>query len=181
MSSTLMKLAKLYKEIREAFDFQNVESIEIKKINKFRYESIDGKLEVNFKDAAEIALLPDFLDNVTAVYNVEYKVNNRDDQAYKTDYREFIGILKGVKIAIEDFIDAVHPHVLLIASSNRTGKFGSDPSKDKLYKYALLKNLPNGYNADFDVQLFADIELDGIRMYKKTIRETKLAPQFRNR
>lgn len=171
-----MKLAKLYKEIREAFDFQNVESIEIKKISKFRYESIDGKLEVVFKNAKDIAVLPDFLEQAKTIYNVEYKINKRDDQAYQTDYREFIGILKGVKTAIEDFIQQVSPDILLVVSSNKTGEFGTDASKDKLYKYALLKNLPIGYNADFDVQIFTDIDMNGIRLYKKTIRKTK----FRN-
>lgn len=170
-----MKLAKLYNEIKEAFDFQNIKSVKIRKLSKFVYESEDGRLDVKFADVSDIAVIPVFLQNATEIYNVEYKIDERDDQAYKTDFKEFIGILKGVKDAIDDFISSNQPDILLIISADRGGSFTTDSTKDKIYKYAILKNLPTDYNADTDVIVYDGLDTRGIRMYKKTIRETLFA------
>lgn len=172
----MLKLAELYSSIKESFDFENINPIKFNTVNDFKYISEDGDVELSFvstevDDNNEIVNLPSNLKKAKNIYNVQYTVQGRDDQAYKTDYKEFISILKGIKICIEKFISKYKPDILLFVSYDKFGDFKTDVTKDKLYKFALLRNLPKGYNADFDVKVFSMMDLKGIMMYRKDILE----------
>lgn len=180
MSSNMFKLGKLFSQIKEAFDFENIQAIDTKKVTNTKYKSIDGSLEVQFDVITELDIIdgiiniPRNIENVKSAFNVSYSVNEVDDQSYKTDYNEFISILKGVKQSIEDFIESNQPDLLILVSRHREGGFRTDPSKDKLYKHAILKNLPNGYNAEFDFEPFYGSDLKGIVLYKKSLKNVRV-------
>ena len=46
----------------------------------------------------------------------------------------------------------------------------TDSQKDKLYKYAVVKNLPIGYGFDYDVKPFNFTDMKGIVLYRKDIK-----------
>jgi hypothetical protein len=182
MSNKLFKFAKLYTELVEAFDFKNIVPVKLYKISSILYVSSDKSIKANFKeyDLEEIELinLPTQLKNVKSVFNVGFSIDDLDSQSYKTDYKEYVAILAGVKDAIMDFIKNKNPDVLIFVSMDRGGDMANDNTKTKLYKYALMKNLPTGYKLETDLKLFADYDLEGMILYKSNLWEVSFQKRF---
>lgn len=182
MSNKLFKLAKLYTELVEAFDFKNIVSVKLYKISSTEYVSSDKRIRVSFKeydlDEIELINLPRQLKNVKSVYNVGFSIDGLDSQSYKTDYKEYISILAGVKDAIVNFINNKNPDVLIFVSMDRGGDLVNDSTKTKLYKYALTKNLPIGYKVETDLKLFDDYDLEGMFLYKSNLWEVSFQKRY---
>lgn len=170
--SKLYSVLKVLHEINEAFDFNNIESLRIKKVNDTTYKSDDGSVEIIFqkvpiKDQNKNIKYSNFDD----FYNVTFTVHDIDTQAFKTNYEEFIRILKAVKNAVDNFVKTNRPEVLLFMSMDKSGQsIQTDSQKDKLYKYAVVKNLPIGYGFDYDVKPFNFTDMKGIVLYRKDIK-----------
>lgn len=182
MSNKIFKFGKFVTELVEAFDFKNIAPVKLKRVNLDKYESADKTVKVNFErfDAHDIKQmnLPSYLINAKEIYNVGYTIDDSDSQSYQTDYKEFISILAGVKEAILDFIVRNKPDLLIFISLDRSGDMKNDPTKDRLYKYAVIKNIPPNYVAETDVKIFGVLDFTGIIMYKKESKEIKFEKRY---
>lgn len=164
-------ISELYKQVQEAFDFENIEEKPIKKVGSTKYKSEDGELVIEFQkvEYSDLNLGEKFIA-CTRIYNVLFTINSADDQSYKTNYEEFISILKSVKTSVLDFVQETNPDVLIFVSIDKKGNIQTDVQKDRLYKYAIMKNLPPGYGVQYDMQPFSFTSMKGIILYKNTIQ-----------
>lgn len=168
--SKVLQLIELYRKVQEAFDFENIEEKPIKKVSNVKYVSEDKSLEVVFQHIPEDTLHSRYMYAVDS-YNVLFTVKDTDTQAYKTDYKEFISILKSVKTAVEDFIKNIEPDVLVFLSIDKMGTgMKTDPQKDRLYQYAIMKNLPSGYGADYDIHPYEGLKMKGIILFNQDLQ-----------
>ena len=175
MSDRHMKLMDIYGHVQlEAFDFENVDGIVLNKKNSKYYATDDKSVEVKFQPVPpDDIILPTSYNAPNVAFNIVYFVDDLTTQAYKTDYKGLVSIMKGIKEAIDDFISTNKPDMLFIGSEDRKGSGTIDKSKDKLYQYILIKYLPVDYNVDIDVKLFKSYDIKGLRLYKKDLREIK--------
>ena len=139
-----LKLRTIINELNESFDFNNINANEFTKISDEEYES--NNLSVEFQEVGIWDLnLPAKFTDANQCYNVLYKVDGFDSQAYKTNYKEFISILKTVKEIVEDFIKNNEPDILVIIAADRGGEVKVDNMKDKVYRAIIAKHIPHGY------------------------------------
>lgn len=168
--SNVLKLAEIYKEIQESFDFNKIEEKPFSKINSTEYKSSDSTLKVEFQEIPK-SILHKKYHNADGCYNVLFTIDDIQTQAKKTDYSEFISILKTVKLVTEDFIQNEHPQILVFLSIDKMGSgLITDPQKDRLYKYAITKNLPSGYGIDYDIKPYESLNMTGIVLFRKDLK-----------
>jgi hypothetical protein len=173
MSKKIIKFAELVNELNEVFDFNNIKGYKLNRLSNRHFQAKEIGLDINFIDIKGKLLdfLPEYL-NPKNSFNVSFSINGTDDQAYKTDLKSYLPIMKSVVNVIKEFIQSDDPDLLMIISSDRTGAKSNDPKKDKIYKVLVQKFLPINWTY-LEVDNSYGMNHPGVVLYNTNIKTVK--------
>ena len=175
MDHSRISISKLVKEVlQEIGDLNNIKPFPNLSNNIYNMGN-GNKLRIDIfpisLDESDKKRIPRVFDLDEAIFNIGFKVNDVDTQAFKSEPKILFRVLKTVSDRINMYLmnqkkNNVYP-LFIIGAQSKTIDFPgvNDPQKLKLYRQIITKNLPPGYrvqNIDnfangYDVTIFQKI------------------------
>lgn len=145
-------MSLINKILKEVGDLKSINPFIFKKVNSLEYiggeDSANIFIKLVFVDKGYEAdfrgIFPGLIEKLSTIYEVEFSVNDKASQAFKSDMKTYFRVLKTVSLMVGKFIEANKPDVLIFTGSEKGSDDGSgnnDNIKSKMYKNIVINHL----------------------------------------